>query len=747
MKNSQQKDSPRISVVLNTCNRGAYIGDTLRGLQRQSYDNFEVIVVNGPSIDNTEDVVKDFEVKYYTAPFNLSISRNIGIKHASGDIIAFIDDDAVPEANWLADLVKAYEDPKVAAAGGRVFNADGSGFQFSYGAIDVWGYPVTRDDKPYEYNDPAGDWFNVNIGTNASYRREPLIEVGGFDEEIEYYHDESDVCVRLIQAGYKVAQLENAYVHHKMAPSFRRKNSKKTVVWDAIVKNTIYFGLLNTAGKRPLHQRLSKPFLAERQKLSFPYKLFRSGDFTFGEGVSRHFALCRAFMRGYRRGFSGKRKLMQGYIYEPDTFLRYKKIQKPATVRHIVLVSQGFPPHQTDGIARYTGVLAKELSRLGHTVSVVSRALNENKKGTIQFIDGAWLYRHQPNKYLTRTTGYPRVDHQLAHARSVLATVRKIHDREKVDVVLAPLWDAEGLGLMVHKVAPTILTLMSPLKKVVETQWFNVDEPSYDITYELERECVVRADGIMAISDNIKHTIGELYNVDWRTLAARGAPTVTLPLGVGPEFITARKGWEVWAARQRYDAPVEILYVGRAERRKGTDVLLAALPKMLSEIPNARIKFVGDEDGKDEKGKSYFAEFRKKYSNQSWFKRVAFVGRVSDEDLADAYKACDIFVAPSRYESFGQIYIEAMAAGKPVVGTRAGGIPEVVQHEVNGFLIENENSEQLADYLIKLASDSKLRVKMGEASLRIAREKFAGDVLAKDFLKLVDQVIDVKESS
>lgn len=122
--------------------------------------------------------------------------------------------------------------------------------------------------------------------------------MGGFDEEIEYYHDESDVCVRLIQAGYKVAQLENAYVHHKMAPSFRRKNSKKTVVWDAIVKNTIYFGLLNTAGKRPLHQRLSKPFLAERQKLSFPYKLFRSGDFTFGEGVSRYFALCRALCVG-----------------------------------------------------------------------------------------------------------------------------------------------------------------------------------------------------------------------------------------------------------------------------------------------------------------------------------------------------------------------------------------------------------------------------------------------------------------
>ena len=323
---TKTKTSPRVSVVINTCNRGAYLADTLRGLQQQIYDNFEVVLVNGPSIDNTEEVAKQFNVRYYTAPFNISVSRNIGIKHAAGDILAFIDDDAVPEPEWIRDIVKAYQgDPKVAAAGGRVYNADGSDFQYSYGAIDAWGYPISRHEASYDYNNPRGPFYNINIGTNASYRREPLIEVGGFDEEIEYYHDESDVCVRLIEAGYKVAQLDNAYVHHKMAPSFRRKNAKRVTVWDAIVKNTIYYGLKHTKGKKPLWKRIIRPGMTEREKFRAPFALLREGEFTFLEAMARYFSLYRAVARGYFRGFFQPRKLIKDYVYESDQFKQYNE--------------------------------------------------------------------------------------------------------------------------------------------------------------------------------------------------------------------------------------------------------------------------------------------------------------------------------------------------------------------------------------------------------------------------------------
>lgn len=727
-----KSSTPRVSVVINTCNRGAYLGDTLRGLQQQLYDNFEVVLVNGPSIDNTEEVAKRFNVRYYTAPFNISVSRNIGIKHAAGDILAFIDDDAVPEPEWLRDLVKAYDNPRVAAAGGRVYNADGSGFQYSYGAIDSWGYPISRHDKPYDFNDPKGPFYNINIGTNASYRREPLVEVGGFDEEIEYYHDESDVCVRLIEAGYEVAQLDNAYVHHKMAPSFRRKNAKRVTVWDAIVKNTIYYGLKHTKNKKPTWKRIIRPGMTERQKFKAPFDLLREGEFSVPEAMMRYMSLHRAVARGYYRGLFQKRKLIKDYKYEPEQFKKYKEVEMKDKL-NIVLVNQGYPPEQTDGNARHNGVLAEELARRGHNVYVVARA-EGGKHKTIEFRNGVWLYRHQPKRLVRAVTGYGRADDQIAHAKSVYYTVKEIKDKHGVDVILVPIWDVEGLAILKHKLAPTILSLMSPLKKVVETQWFGVDEPSYEITYDFERYCVLHADAVMPISNNIKQTIGDLYDINWKKVEAH-VPVQMIPLGVNDQFV------DEGVKSNRNDNNVKLLYVGRFERRKGIDLLLEALPNLMSKYENLKVDLIGDKTLVDENGVSYFSEFEAKYKKESWFKRINAPGFVSEEELAASYKDCDIFVAPSRYESFGQIYIEAMASGKPVIGTDVGGIPEVVEDGVNGLLIENENANDLGQKLEKLIVDKDLRDKMGEESRRIIKEKFSAKVWGDSFLALVKDIV------
>lgn len=92
--------NPTVSVVINTHNRGPHLKRLLDALSRQTYDRFEVIVVNGPSTDNTEDVLKQYQSAIRTdkCPIvNLCVSRNIGVRDAAGEIIAFIDDDAVPQ--------------------------------------------------------------------------------------------------------------------------------------------------------------------------------------------------------------------------------------------------------------------------------------------------------------------------------------------------------------------------------------------------------------------------------------------------------------------------------------------------------------------------------------------------------------------------------------------------------------------------------------------------------------------------
>lgn len=720
----------KVTVVINTCDRGKYLGDTLEGLKQQTYTNFEVVLVNGPSIDNTEEVALSYNVRYFRAPFNISISRNVGIKNAAGDIIAFIDDDAVPEPDWLFDLVKAYKDPRVAAAGGFVYNSDGSDFQYKYGAIDIWGYPITNTKEAYDFNAPEGPYYNINIGTNASYRRSALIEVGGFDEEIEYYHDESDVCVRIIKAGYKVAQLDNAFVHHKFAPSFRR-NTKRVTNWNAIVKNTIYFGLKYTKDIAPLWKRIIRPFWTEKRKFISIAKSVTVGDFGLIQYTKSTFGLVGAILKGYKRGFSNKRKLLSGYKYKPGEFKKFITVDNSKS-KNIILVSQGFPPEGTDGIARYNSTLAKSLVEEGNRVFVITK--NTEKGTKIEYRDKFWIYYHDPSTIKSRVTGYDRVDSLIALSKNSLITAQGIAKKTRIDLVVAPLWDVEGLALIRKKIAPTILTLMSPLKKVVETQWYYLDDPSLDIVYELEKYCAENADGIMAISQAIKDTIGDLYDVDWKNLTSKSHQEV-IPLGVEKSITSNNTG-----ATKR-DETVDILYVGRFEKRKGIDLLLNVIPEIVKSNKKVRFHLVGNSKIPDENGKLFYKEFLKQYSKASWIKQIKQYGYVSDEQLKDMYAACDIFVAPSRYESFGLIFIEAMASGKPVVGTRVGGIPEIIINGKNGLLFNNEDEAGLREALKTLIDDSALREKMGIESRKLIENKFNSKKMGVDFIQFANKII------
>ena len=181
-----------LSVIINTYNRCESLRTTLESLSNQSCSDFEVVVVNGPSTDDTEKVVMDFpNVKLVSCPErNLSISRNLGIDYSAGDIVAFIDDDAIAEYNWVRDILLAYTDDKVGGVGGLVYDYTGVHLQYKYSSCDRLGDTDFYIMPPFDrYNTPNCEKFLYLQGTNCSFRRSCLEEIGGFDEEFEYYLD------------------------------------------------------------------------------------------------------------------------------------------------------------------------------------------------------------------------------------------------------------------------------------------------------------------------------------------------------------------------------------------------------------------------------------------------------------------------------------------------------------------------------------------------------------------------------
>jgi phosphatidylinositol alpha-mannosyltransferase len=152
------------------------------------------------------------------------------------------------------------------------------------------------------------------------------------------------------------------------------------------------------------------------------------------------------------------------------------------------------------------------------------------------------------------------------------------------------------------------------------------------------------------------------------------------------------------------DDKLNILFVGRYEKRKGLRHLLAAYKQVKEEVPNTRLIIVGPGN----------REHYEKLVNKVNLRDVVFAGYVSNEDLPSYYNSCHLFCAPATgEESFGIVLLEAMAAAKPIVASQIEGYASVLSHGVEGILVPPKDEQALAQALIRLLSDSSLRQEMG----------------------------------
>ncbi|MCA1691774.1 MAG: glycosyltransferase, partial [Actinobacteria bacterium] len=158
-----------------------------------------------------------------------------------------------------------------------------------------------------------------------------------------------------------------------------------------------------------------------------------------------------------------------------------------------------------------------------------------------------------------------------------------------------------------------------------------------------------------------------------------------------------------------------VLFVGRLERRKGVDVLLSAAPDLLARHPDVELVLVGRDTPHTELGETYREWFRREHAGDgAVLDRVRFLGEVDDNERDRWYASADVFCAPSRYESFGLVLLEAMAHGVPVVSCDAGGVADIV--DGNGLLAKPGDTASLLACLDTLLSDPQMCADMGRRS-------------------------------
>lgn len=113
-------------------------------------------------------------------------------------------------------------------------------------------------------------------------------------------------------------------------------------------------------------------------------------------------------------------------------------------------------------------------------------------------------------------------------------------------------------------------------------------------------------------------------------------------------------------------------------------------------------------------------------------KQISFLGRVSNKDIPPMLQQADIFIRPSRYEGFGVSFLEAMASGVPVIGTKVGGIPDFVHHLETGLLVEPENPTAVAEAIVKLMGDPKLYFTLQKNALDLSRKCYNWDIISRE---------------
>ena len=204
---------PRVSVVVCAFNAGATIGDTLEGCAELAYPDYDVIVVNDGSTDDTESIARRFDCRLITTPNRgLSAARNTGLWEATGEIVAYVDADARPDPHWLQYLVASFDDRDFAAIGGPNIAPPEDG-EVAECISNAPGNPthVMLDDRVAEHIP----------GCNMAFRRDVLLALGGFDPRFRVAGDDVDICWRIQDAGGTIGFSPAAVVWHHRRGSVR----------------------------------------------------------------------------------------------------------------------------------------------------------------------------------------------------------------------------------------------------------------------------------------------------------------------------------------------------------------------------------------------------------------------------------------------------------------------------------------------------------------------------------------------
>lgn len=322
--------------------------------------------------------------------------------------------------------------------------------------------------------------------------------------------------------------------------------------------------------------------------------------------------------------------------------------------------------------------------------------------------------------------------------RSIQYRTSSVPDRHApfIRVLRQKLETAVGKGLCVFEMEESFGLIdrlhISGLARVARLHgpWF-VNGPAlgaendheFRVRVKREGQAILGATAVTSPSKDVLQRVREHYET--------ALPHARVIANPGPKVTRD----ECWAPEQADRK--NILFVGRFDRHKGGDLMIQAFARLASNDPDVRLTFVGPDRGLLEGGSSIsFSAYVEKHVPSALRPRLRYLGPRGPNEISELRRSSGVCVVASRYENFPMAVVEGLAYGCPIVGAAAGGIKEMIEHDINGLLFKPEDVDDLCESVASIMSDSELARRLSQAARMTYEQRFDPVAVAAETFEL-----------
>lgn len=304
----------------------------------------------------------------------------------------------------------------------------------------------------------------------------------------------------------------------------------------------------------------------------------------------------------------------------------------------------------------------------------------------------------------------------------------KIHKQKRFEIIWALMASYGGIAALLFKINHPNIPLLLTLQEGDQEKHLILGKMG--LVGLFGKKIIQKADFIQPISK---------YLADFAVNRGAACPIEIVPNGVDINlFQTAYEDFQIKCLHDNLGIKDEyvVLTTSRLVYKNGIDILIKAISKLNESRPNIKLIIIGD--GPE------LINLQRTTNNLRLGNKILFLGQIPQKDLPIYFRISDVFVRPSRSEGLGNSFLEAMAAGIPVIGTPVGGITDFLSNGHTGILAKPENPEDLAEKINYLLGYQDIRNNVIKNALNLVQKNYSWDIVSEKMERIFKTLKELK---